>query len=145
MAPMLMKMSNSLKELQFSALANFQFSALAKLVLQFDGQLCEFSAEEFTFAGFAEELSLEEIPAAVQEHLDSTAVRLQKVLAAAADLTLFWCVNHRSGSNWSTSEQIQQQAICSISPRLRAVTADSSGSFCRIENGSRCSTNCGQG
>ena len=139
MAPMLTKMSNSLKEL------NFRFWALAKLVLEFDGQLCELSAEEFTVAGFTEELSFDELPAAVQEHLDSTAVRLEKVLAAAADTiecSFFWRVIHRPGCNWSTIGQIQQQGIC---PRLRAAPADSSGSFGSVENGSRGSTNGGQG
>ena len=44
MTPMLMKMSNSLNAL------NFLLSALAKLVLQFDGKLCVLSSEEFSVA-----------------------------------------------------------------------------------------------
>ena len=54
-------------------------------MLQFDGQLCELSAEEFAFARFgawfAKELSFDKLAAAVRDHLDSTAVRLEKVLA----------------------------------------------------------------
>ena len=39
MTPLLIKMSNSLKVL------NFQILGLAKLVLQFNGKLCKLSAE----------------------------------------------------------------------------------------------------
>ena len=80
MTPMLKKMRHYLTVLKF------QLSALAKLELRFDGQLCERSAEEFADAGFAEELSFDGLPAMVREHLDSTAVRFEKVPAAAADL-----------------------------------------------------------
>ena len=70
--PMLVEMSNTLKTL------NFRLSALAKHVLQFDGQLCELSAEEFTNAWFAEELNFYELPATVREHLYSTTVLFKK-------------------------------------------------------------------
>ena len=84
---------------------------------QFDGQLCELSCEQFADAGFVEELSFDELPATVREHLDATAVRLEKVRAAAADLTrgfttqcrFFWCANHRPGCDWRTIEQIQHR------------------------------------
>ena len=68
MTSMLMKMSNS------HSILNFQLSILAKLVLQFEGQLCELSAKKFAVARFAKELSFDKLPTAVQEHLDSTAV-----------------------------------------------------------------------
>ena len=71
---MLMKMSDSLKVL------NFLFSALAKLVLQSDGQLFVLSAEEFAVASFAKELSLHNLPAAVREDLVSAALPLEKML-----------------------------------------------------------------
>ena len=111
MTPLLMKMSNALKAL------NYQLTAVAKHVLQFDGQLCELSCEQFADAGFVEELSFDELPATVREHLDATAVRLEKVRAAAADLTrgfttqcrFFWCANHRPGCDWRTIEQIQHR------------------------------------
>ena len=111
MTPTIVKMSNYLKAL------NFQLSALAKLELQFDGQLCELSAEEFSHAGFAEELSFDDLPVTIREHLDTTAGRLEKVQAAAADLArgfttqcrYFWCKNDRPGCKWSMIEQIQHR------------------------------------
>ena len=107
MTPLLMKMSNALKAL------NFQLSALAKLVLQFDGQL---SYEEFADAGFAEELSLNELPPTVRDHLDAAVVGSRKYallqrtsrevsrrrasLAGAPP-----CANHRPGCDWCTSSK----------------------------------------
>ena len=50
-----------------------------KLVLAKLRQLCEISAEKFPDAGFAEELSFDDVPAMVL-----TAVHVEKVLTALA-------------------------------------------------------------
>ena len=73
--PMLMKMSNSLKEL------NFQLSALAKLVLQFQVHRTALRAfcRRVRRSRFAEEPSFDELPVKVRDHLDSAAVLLEKV------------------------------------------------------------------
>ena len=91
-------------------------------MLQFDGQFCDLSAEEFADAGLAEELGFDELTPTVREHIDSTAGWLEKVrvlptCCTAADLTrgftmqcrYFWCANHRPCCNWSTIEQIQHR------------------------------------
>ena len=91
-------------------------------MLQFDGQFCDLSAEEFADAGLAEELGFDELTPTVREHIDSTAGWLEKVrvlptCCTAADLTrgftmqcrYFWCAKHRPCCNWSTIEQIQHR------------------------------------